>query len=200
MSTTSELAPAVYGSMTSFCSPILYSIAISYAWPSKYDWREFLRVEALVRDSGDSSPSNSSPGIVESSPGKDEESNEKTTELVRTRNAEDTSDDGQVQSLDDVQHPFDAQTLTYLHKWYKVAWVFFIFVMLLLWVLWSMPLYRDYIFSKAFYSGWVTVSIILQFFALFAVVVYPIYDGWAQISAASAGIWTSLRRKFLSRK
>ena len=208
MSTTVELVPAVYGSMTSFCSPILYSVILSCIRPSIYDWREFLRVESLVGDDEDASSRDSentmaSPAIFEglSPAGKDQESSEKTTELISTRKAAETgqrtSDDDR-NSLDDVQHPFDAQTLAYLRRWCKIAWAFFIAVMLLTWVLWPMPLYRDYIFGKAFYGGWVTVSIIWQFFALFAVVVYPIYDGRAQLKTAFAGIWISLRRrKFL---
>lgn len=208
MSTTVQLVPAVYGSMTSFCSPIIYSIVISYIRPNKYDWREFLRVESLVQDSDDSSSGESDGSengpatTIESvSPPKkdEEESVEKPPELVSTQNVvakQSTNADDQIQSLDDVEHPFDAQTLSYLYKWYKIAWGFFIFIMLITWVVWSMPLYRDYVFGKAFYSGWVTVSIIWQFFAFFAVVVYPIYDGWPQLSAVFVGvIWSRLGRK-----
>lgn len=38
------------------------------------------------------------------------------------------------QSLDDIQHPFDAPTLTYLQKWYKIAWAFFVFILFVTWV------------------------------------------------------------------
>lgn len=48
--------------------------------------------------------------------------------------------------------------------------------------------YRDYVFTKSFFSGWVTVAIFWQFFALFAVVLYPIYDGRFEIAKAVRGI------------
>ncbi|CAK7273417.1 urea active transporter [Sporothrix epigloea] len=45
-------------------------------------------------------------------------------------------------------------------------------------VLWPMPMYGSgYIFSKSFFTGWVTIGIIWIFLSLMTVGVYPIFEG-----------------------
>lgn len=45
-------------------------------------------------------------------------------------------------------------------------------------VLWPMPMYGSgYIFSKQFFTGWVTVGIIWIFCSLFAVGLFPVFEG-----------------------
>lgn len=100
------------------------------------------------------------------------------------------------QSLDDVEHPFDADKLIYLHRWLKIAWAILAVIIAVTWLLWPMPLYRDYVFSKSFFSGWIVVAIIWQFFALFAVVLYPLYDGREDLFKSLRGIWKSLQQKY----
>lgn len=54
-------------------------------------------------------------------------------------------------------------------------------------VLWPMPMYgQGYIFSKQFFTGWVTVGIIWIFVTAFIVIIYPLWEG-------RVGIFTSLR-------
>ncbi|KAI1760661.1 Sodium:solute symporter family-domain-containing protein [Hypoxylon sp. FL1150] len=91
--------------------------------------------------------------------------------------------------LDDIQHPFSEETLQQLYRWYKIAWAVFIFIVLLTFIAWPMPLYRDYIFTKSFFSGWTSVAIAWQFFAFFAVAVYPLYDGRHEIAKGTRGVW-----------
>lgn len=91
--------------------------------------------------------------------------------------------------LDDIQHPFSAATLQQLHRWYKIAWAVFVFVVLVTFVVWPMPLYRDYVFTRSFFSSWTAVAIAWQFLAFFAVAVYPLYDGRREIAKASRGVW-----------
>lgn len=44
-------------------------------------------------------------------------------------------------------------------------------------VLWPMPMYGSaYIFSKKFFTGWVTVSIIWILFSFLAVGIYPLWE------------------------
>jgi len=45
-------------------------------------------------------------------------------------------------------------------------------------ILWPMPMYGSgYIFSKPFFTGWVTVGIIWIFFSFFGVGLFPIWEG-----------------------
>ncbi|KAI0121836.1 Sodium:solute symporter family-domain-containing protein [Daldinia grandis] len=98
--------------------------------------------------------------------------------------------------LDQIQHPFSEETLRELRKWYRIAWIFFIFIVLVTFVAWPMPLYRDYIFTKPFFSGWTTVAIAWQFFSFLAVAVYPLYDGRHEIAKGARGVWNAARGYF----
>jgi urea-proton symporter len=49
---------------------------------------------------------------------------------------------------------------------------------LILLVLWPMPLYGSgYIFSKSFFTGWVSVGILWLFGSAFCVALYPLWEG-----------------------
>lgn len=51
-----------------------------------------------------------------------------------------------------------------------------------------MPFYRDWVFTKSFFGGWVTMALIWQWLAFFTVVVYPVYDGRHAIVQALKGL------------
>lgn len=191
--TTVNLAPCLYGAIGSLFSPILYSVIISYLKPEHFDWREFLRID-LVEDETTLSPhSVSSPGDSvaalstdgdEKHPGINERPQQITGIIASTI------------PLEDLVHPLDEETLRQLRRWYKVAWAFLIFIILITFVVWPMPLYRDYIFTKPFFRGWVTVAIFWQFFALFAVVVFPVFDGRHEIAKSVRGLRKSIAKRF----
>ncbi|KAH0144728.1 SSS family solute:Na+ symporter, partial [Aureobasidium melanogenum] len=61
--TTQEQLPGLYGALVSFFSPALFSVIISLARPSKFDWRVFLKID-LIED--DSQPSTSLPSPQDS--------------------------------------------------------------------------------------------------------------------------------------
>lgn len=210
ITTTGNPLPALYGAIGSFFSPALYSIVISMWKPSKFDWREFLRVElaeeATLHEelSTDVSATSSDdekkigdgnitgfdaemPGsVITRSPGHGHQDS--------AAKAEETSGDTvlpAVTDLDKIRHPFDEAELKKLRHWERIAWVFFVFIVLVTFVAWPLPLYRDYIFTKAFFSGWTTVAIMWQFFAFAAVVVFPVFDGRHAIVKGSRGVWTS---------
>lgn len=214
IASTQNPLPALYGAIGSFFSPALYSVLISLYKPSKFDWREFLRIELadeamLHREDGK---------LAATSSGSDEEKKAKESTL-RADGADNTSvlaqssptkqpaSDPETKvdkespsisntpsliTLDDVQHPFDEATLQKLRLWERIAWVFFVVIVLITFVLWPMPLYRDYIFTKPFFSGWTTVAIVWQFFAFGAVVVYPVWDGRHAIAKGARGVWRSI--------
>lgn len=49
-------------------------------------------------------------------------------------------------------------------------------------VLWPMPMYGSrYIFSKSFFTGWVSVGLVWIFLSLFAVGIYPLWESRATL-------------------
>lgn len=217
--TTEQGYPALYGACGSLFSPAIYSILISQYKPYKFDWRHFLRVELAEEIKVDTTPQNASEDEYvntenktantsvsrdsELSPiqkavlrdpehiaGTDEKSTSGSASVIES------SSSSQDISLDDIRHPFDDETLRELYRWYKIAWIIFIVLVLITFVLWPMPLYRNYIFTKSFFSGWVTVAIFWTFFAFFAVVVYPLYDGRHAIAKGSRGVWKGAKEFF----
>ncbi|KAK7727220.1 hypothetical protein SLS63_007271 [Diaporthe eres] len=211
---TQNPLPALYGAIGSFFSPALYSVLISLYKPSKFDWREFLRIEladeAILHreDEKLASPSSGSDdekkvtdsvlkadgtdhgaALTKSAP-----ADEPTLAAGRkvAMGSPEISNSPSLISLDDVQHPFDEATLQKLRLWERIAWVFFVVIVLVTFVLWPMPLYRDYIFTKSFFSGWTTVAIVWQFFAFGAVVVFPVWDGRHAIAKGARGVWRAI--------
>ncbi|QKX64085.1 uncharacterized protein TRUGW13939_11258 [Talaromyces rugulosus] len=214
LTTTEAGPPALYGAIGSFFSPGLYSVLISQYKPYSFDWREFLRIELADIEPVESSSSSTSPTItkedkdnksqttntiepISTTPSSDKTATIKTPTVIQNR--EKPLIASSAISLDDIQHPFSKETLAELHRWYRIAWIAWIFIVLVTFVAWPMPLYRDYIFTKTFFKSWTTVAIIWQFVAFFAVVVFPLYDGRSQIVRGATGVWES-SRTYLSRK
>ncbi|ETS74167.1 hypothetical protein PFICI_14033 [Pestalotiopsis fici W106-1] len=212
MTTTEASLPALYGAIGSFFSPALYSVLISQYGPYKFDWREFLRIELAEEAQIHTSTPESTPSLTDEKNAEDTRSPSTSkvlgvagadtpdaklnsnTEAPLSRTAEKhagSASSTQV-SLDDIQHPFDQETLRELHRWQRIAWIAFVFIVLVTFVLWPMPLYRDYIFTKTFFSSWTAVAIFWQFFAFFAVVVYPLYDGRYEIAKGVRGVWRAV--------
>ncbi|QSZ36686.1 hypothetical protein DSL72_006567 [Monilinia vaccinii-corymbosi] len=194
--TTQAQIPGLYGAIVSFFSPAIYSIAISLAWPSRFDRREFLRIDLIEDKSQQNSsltsalPSKEAIGAKSGNKSTNEADYKNLTrgdEAAPTHTALPTKPHSQV-PLDDVVHPFDEETIKHINKWFKIASVFFVVNVLITIILWPMPLYRDWIFSQSFFGGWVVVAVIWHFLAMFAVVVYPIYDGRLEISRAARGV------------
>ncbi|GMM32542.1 Dur3 protein [Martiniozyma asiatica (nom. inval.)] len=80
-----------------------------------------------------------------------------------------------------------AQEEAHLARASKIAGWLCLAMSVCLLVIWPMPMYGSkYIFSKKFFTGWVSVGIIWIFITAFIVVIYPLWEG-------RYGIYTSLR-------
>ena len=202
ITTTQQQLPGLYAACVSFFSPLLYSVIISLAKPEQFDWREFLRIDLIEDDTGssDSSPPSSLSGHEVSE--KQVPSSQKAGPLFTSGEEEGhrTSlshphhlKQAQV-PLDEVVHPFDEETLRHVRRWFKIASVYFVVNVVVTFVLWPMPLYRNYIFTQTFFSGWVSMAIIWHFSAMLAVIVYPIYDGRHAIAKAVRGLLGDIRK------
>ncbi|KAK7432937.1 hypothetical protein QQZ08_000408 [Neonectria magnoliae] len=212
MTTTGASLPALYGAIGSLFSPALYSVLISQYRPYKFDWREFLRIELAEeaqihgtcqqdegkQHGGNNSSSNGQTDSRDISAVSDTENDAANTDNEKSQEPVTVTSPSTL-SLDDLHHPFDAATLRHLRRWYRIAWAMFAGIVLVTFVLWPMPLYRDYIFTKTFFKSWTTVAIIWQFFAFFAVVIYPLYDGRYEILKSVQGAWKDGRRVFSSK-
>ncbi|KAK1622151.1 hypothetical protein BDP81DRAFT_508391 [Colletotrichum phormii] len=209
MKTTESSLPALYGAIGSFFSPALYSVLLSSYKPEKFDWRRFLVAEIAeetqLKQSTEKEEANSDGNTSSNSEGEppaaplfnaeksaDPEKDaaavvgEKSPPAVYSNN---TALPGEV-NLDDVRHPFDDETIKLLYRWYRIACIMFVAIVLVTFILWPMPLYRNYIFEKTFFKSWTTVAIIWKFFA---VVMYPLYDGRYEIVRGVKGVWLSSR-------
>lgn len=201
IATTSQQMPSLWGSLVSLFGPLVLSITISLVWPQRFDWREFLRID-LIEDK--SPPSTTTPSVQNSSLAVDEHlgSEDKNKQPEIEIGAVPQPIPPQMMRselnnipLDQVVHPFDEQTMRHVKKWLKIATVFLIVNWTVTILLWPLPLHRNYIFTKSFFSGWVAVSLIWQFFALFAVVIYPIWDGRHVIARAYRGLVKDLKAR-----
>ncbi|KAI9705232.1 MAG: hypothetical protein M1820_005230 [Bogoriella megaspora] len=198
--TTQLQVPGLYGAIVSFFSPALYSVIISLAWPHRFDWREFLRIDLIEDNSRLNSSLQSrlaSSEAVNEIAGP-ENGSEKGAYLTTGEKGSPTPSPPRAQlnpqvSLDEVVHPFDEETIKHIKKWFKIASIYFVVNVLVTIVLWPLPLYRDWIFTKSFFNGWVSMAIIWHFGAMFSVVVYPIYDGRHEIAKAVRGVFKELR-------
>lgn len=196
--TTQDQVPGLYAAIVSFFSPALYSVIISLAWPSRFDWREFLRIDLIEDKSQPNSslqskdPSSEAVNEPVKTPQEKEAYVTGGVENGSVKSPQRTLVNGQI-PLDEVHHPFDEQTIRHIKKWFKIASIFFVVNVLVTIVLWPLPLYRDYIFTKSFFGGWVTMAIIWHFGAMFAVIVYPIYDGRHEIIRGVRGLVKDLK-------
>ncbi|KAJ9261520.1 hypothetical protein DTO195F2_4050 [Paecilomyces variotii] len=167
MSTEAQL-PCLWGALTSTFSSAIYSVIITYIKPQNFDWRVFLLLKE-VKDSYSEDSSSTGP--------------EATNRIADT------------QDLDSVQHPYPPEELNRMKRAGIIASVFSVIVGLVTWVVWPLPLYRDYIFTKSFFSGWTVVSEIWLFFCLLVASVYPIVDGRDVLLKAARLAWQSITAK-----
>ncbi|KAK4965546.1 hypothetical protein LTR42_012302 [Elasticomyces elasticus] len=201
ITTTQQQVPGLYAAIVSFFSPGLFSVVISLTIkPRRFDWREFLRMELIEEKK--SPDSSQAPSIRASKTAFDDGEGVKVVDGDDEKHAAfqvnvpathiparlPPSESSEAKDLDDVVHPFPEETLVLIRKWRKYATIFLIVNILVTIVLWPLPLYRNWIFTKSFFSGWVVMAIIWEFGAFFAVVVYPVYDGRHAIAKALRGM------------
>jgi hypothetical protein len=72
----------------------------------------------------------------------------------------------------------DAEDQAKLRRAAKIARTLTVVLTLALLILWPMPMFgSNYIFSKGFFTGWVSVGILWLFCSAFCVGVYPLWEG-----------------------
>ncbi|KAG7194990.1 uncharacterized protein KQ657_004102 [Scheffersomyces spartinae] len=81
----------------------------------------------------------------------------------------------------------------HLRKSFKFACYICVGLTLCLVILWPMPMYGSkYVFSKQFFTGWVTVLFIWLWFSAFMVIIYPVYESRDGIRTTFRGMYWDL--------
>ncbi|KAK3069238.1 hypothetical protein LTS18_000382 [Coniosporium uncinatum] len=77
-----------------------------------------------------------------------------------------------------------------------IARILTVVMTLSLLILWPMPMYGSgYVFSKPFFTGWVSVGILWLFFSSACVAVYPLWEGRGTSSHTIKAIWLDITGK-----
>lgn len=90
-------------------------------------------------------------------------------------------------------HPLGEAAIPIIKKWYRVSIIFSSTIFLLTWVVWPFPMYRDWVWGKSFFIGWVVVAIIWNFVAFLSVGVFPLWDGRESLAKVGRGIYNDIR-------
>ncbi|CAK7898530.1 urea active transporter [[Candida] anglica] len=178
--TTGAQLPCLYGSLTTILLPGIVSVLISLTInPYTFDWNKFKEVDILVVDDEEESDSvQISSGSSSSSDIPISKQNDVGFEVIDVSNEDEekaqvgTSEEDRIISL-----------------YYKLAYGSTVFTLLLTWVAWPMPLYRDWIFSRTFFFGWTTVSLLWLYLAFIVVGLFPLWDGRHELSKVFKGVW-----------
>ncbi|ODQ82539.1 hypothetical protein BABINDRAFT_182060 [Babjeviella inositovora NRRL Y-12698] len=178
--TTGQQLPCLFGGLTSIILPGIASVVISLTInPYKFDWDEFKKAEIIVVDPEESLEE--SRFVLETA------SNEKNEQVVYT--ALDPETPAGHSSFENSFEGAETSKQKKLNFYIKISRFAVVFVFLLTWVVWPMPLYRDWIWSKAFFKGWTTVSIFWLYLAFVIIGLYPLYDGRHSLAKVGRGIY-----------
>jgi hypothetical protein len=139
------------GNVVALLTPLIFSPLLSFVFKTpRYDWQTMQQ----IRKGDDTDLAAAADMDPESIPG-----------------AENTSSPALRQAAEEEEQ-------RKLSRAAKIARTLTIVLTLALLILWPMPLYgTGYVFSKSFFTGWVTVGIIWLFGTAFAVGVYPVWEG-----------------------
>ncbi|CAK7897357.1 urea active transporter [[Candida] anglica] len=176
---TGEQLPCLYGSLTTVLLPGILSILISLTInPSKFDWAKFKESEIVVIDE-EATSTEISEGSSSDLDTPQIEKLEADTQVLEV----DESDSEKQVSEDDKENE------RIFSLYYKLAYGSTIGSLLLTWVAWPMPLYRDWIFSKTFFIGWTGMSVFWVYLAFVVVGLFPLWDGRHSLAKVFRGAW-----------
>lgn len=169
LATTGEQLPCLYGGLTALFLPGILSLVISLIKPDNYDWNELKEQSQLIE--------------TDSEEDADEVEIEEFTDSKKPSHLQvKLEHDTELLEQDIIKN--DRLISLYI----KIAWGSAIFVLLLTWVVWPLPLYRDYIWSLAFFKGYTVVGLIWVYLALIIIGLYPYYDGRHSLRRVFLGV------------
>ncbi|KAI5964742.1 uncharacterized protein KGF55_001812 [Candida pseudojiufengensis] len=187
--------PALYGALISLFLPGVASLIISFAFPKKFDWAVLQKAHLLIKPDNETN----STSTASSDDSIEESSQEKQINEEKNEDVDVNVDSDQSSSSLEAQEVFDKKdqlTPKQLDFWIKVSTGASIFILLIMWVLWPLPLYRDWIFTRAYFKGYVTVGLIWLYVTLLIIGIAPLISGRKTI----AFIVRSTYNEFIRRK
>lgn len=158
--------PMLAGNVVALLSPIVFVPVLTYAFGADdYDWGTMAAIKQGDDAGGPSSADDD----------------------VKGRELEDGAGDQQVPPGTTLMAP--EQDMAKLNKASRLAkWLTVVMAVSFL-VLWPMPMYGSgYVFSKPFFTGWVTVGIIWIFGSSGAVGIFPLWEGRHSIVRVTKGM------------
>ena len=180
--TTIKQLPCLYGGITALFLPGFLTVIISFLRPSEpFDWEVLKQAKLLVEEDD---------GNEVFAVDKDSSSVElqnittKDVNIEKGLTSEVVEAQPQIYRNGLTKEQYEQKSNSYI-KW---AWIYAIFNLLVTQVLWPLPLYRDYVFTKPFFKGWVVISIMTTYATFIAVGIYPLWDGRHSLLKVFRGI------------
>ena len=177
--------PALYGSLTALLLPGILSIIISFIKPEKFDWNKLKQVNLIV--DGDSS---SEVDIVGDTPITPKEKQDGVDVNFESDEASSLEQQQQQQKLP------SQLTDREIDFWIKISTGSVVFILLVTWVIWPMSVYRDWVFTGAYFKGYVTVALIWLYTTLIVIGLVPFYTGRHSAAKVFRGVYNDyIKRK-----
>ncbi len=170
--TTGEQLPCLYGGLTALFLPGVATVLISLIKPANYDWNNMRDQSNLIfvknDDDSDTQPASTNDLVTEKGQNADVKEESKLTS-------------SEIESV-------DVNEDNLIKKYRYLSYSATIIVLLVTWVIWPLPLYRDYVWSKAFFTGNAVVGFIWLYLALVMIGLYPLYDGRHSLKRVFNGV------------
>ncbi|KAI0463129.1 hypothetical protein LJB42_003148 [Komagataella kurtzmanii] len=175
VASTGQQLPCLYGGLVTIFVPGIVTVLVSLLYkPYKFDWAR-LQDATLVEGEEDSS---------ESEFEKDNLSHSDEDKEIKGVVPEYTTEIGSIESPTDRE-----KELVKIKFWLKVARIYLVINVLVTQVLWPMPLYRNWIWSRSFFEGWAGASIGSTYLAIVLVCIYPLWDGRHALKKVACGVY-----------
>lgn len=179
VTTLGKQLPCLFGGLTAILLPGVTSIILSLTIkPYTFDWQVLKQAQILIE------------------PDDDNETDSKVPIDIKSK-----VDDYSFRDIIEVNSASEQESNKYdphekiLSRYRKVAIFSFVFVLLLTWVVWPLPLYRDWIWNEAYFKGYITVGLIWIYLTFLVIGVFPLYDGRYSLKMVAKGVYKDYIKK-----
>ncbi|KAK2814124.1 hypothetical protein FQN50_000528 [Emmonsiellopsis sp. PD_5] len=192
--TSGQVYPALAGCLASVFTGMIVSIVVSWMKPDDFDWEATRAINAPVIDSAfeGGSGSGSSQASITDNPktGYKPKTDETQRDEPKTRFTLPVQDEEKEMTAETSAEE-DPKSL---QGALKVAWISATVLTLCMDIIFPLPLFfSHYIFSKGFFTAWVTISFLWVFCAAGICVVLPVVETAGFFKQLFANVWKEVR-------